>query len=163
MREMRRSDRLITDVEEIKTILDSVKFLHCGLFDEEYPYVVPLHYGYEYDDENDKWTFYMHGAPEGKKVDLIKQNGKVCLQIDTDVIPVDGGEVACMHGALFKSVMAFGHARLLETPEEKIAALQVLMTHQVGREFPFNEKMVGYVAVIKVEVDTLTAKAKLTP
>ena len=44
---MRRKDREITDIHKIEKILSSAKYLHLGVLDDEYPYVVPLHYGYQ--------------------------------------------------------------------------------------------------------------------
>lgn len=49
---MRRRDREVTDIDEILRIVDKAKILHLGLFDTDYPYIVPLHYGYEYRDGN---------------------------------------------------------------------------------------------------------------
>ena len=43
---MRRKDREVSEISEILKIADSAEILHLGLFDGEYPYVVPLHYGY---------------------------------------------------------------------------------------------------------------------
>ena len=54
---MRRRDREVTDIDEILRIVDKAKILHLGLFDTDYPYIVPLHYGYEYRDGN--LIFYM--------------------------------------------------------------------------------------------------------
>jgi len=48
---MRRQDRRVTDIEEIKGILNSTRIIHLGLMDGDYPYVVPLHFGYEFIDE----------------------------------------------------------------------------------------------------------------
>ena len=44
---LRRYDREITNLNEIEKILEKAEILHLGLLDEGYPYVVPLHYGYE--------------------------------------------------------------------------------------------------------------------
>ena len=44
-------------------IVEKAKILHLGLFDSEYPYVLPLHYGYEYVDGS--LVFYLHSAKEG--------------------------------------------------------------------------------------------------
>lgn len=57
---MRRKDHEVTDINEILKIVDKAKILHLGLFDGEYPYIVPLHYGYEY--KNGNLIFYMHCA-----------------------------------------------------------------------------------------------------
>ncbi len=43
---MRKREREITDIEEIRSILDACKILHLGLSDGMQPYVVPLNYGY---------------------------------------------------------------------------------------------------------------------
>ena len=62
---MRRKDREITDREQILEILKNAKILRLGLFDDVYPYVVPLHYGFTFRDG--KLAFYAHGAQEGLK------------------------------------------------------------------------------------------------
>ena len=74
---MRRKDREVTSIDEIRQILDKAKILHLGLYDDEYPYIVPMHYGYVY--QNDSIIFYLHGAKEGHKMDLINRNPKVCV------------------------------------------------------------------------------------
>ena len=67
---MRRKDREITDIHKIEKILSSAKYLHLGVLDDEYPYVVPLHYGYQIN--GGKLTFYVHSAKEGHKLDSEK-------------------------------------------------------------------------------------------
>ena len=62
---MRRKDREITNINEIHNIIHKARILHLGMFDEEYPYIVPLHYGYSFNE--DQLIFYMHGAKSGKK------------------------------------------------------------------------------------------------
>ena len=42
---MRRKDREITDIDKIETIIASTRYMHLGMFDGEFPYIVPLHYG----------------------------------------------------------------------------------------------------------------------
>ena len=47
---MRRKDREFKEISEVLDIVERAKVLRMGLFDGEYPYIVPLHYGYEYKD-----------------------------------------------------------------------------------------------------------------
>ena len=47
---MRRKDREITDIQKIKEILSKARYLHLGLFEGVYPYVVPIHYVYCIED-----------------------------------------------------------------------------------------------------------------
>lgn len=49
---MRRKDREITDFGKIEKIISLAGYMHLGLFDEGYPYVVPLHYGYIFEAES---------------------------------------------------------------------------------------------------------------
>ncbi len=158
---MRRKDREITDINEILGIIAKADILHLGLFDGEYPYVVPLHYGFSYEDG--ALAFYMHGAREGHKLDLIRENPNVCIELENGVEMISGGDVACAYGAYFASVIAKGRASVVTEDEEKIKGLKLLMENQTGRSFEISAKMAAAVAVIKVEVDSFTAKARKMP
>ena len=155
---MRRKDREVTDPQEIARIVDTAKILHLGLFDEDYPYVVPLHYGYEWCDG--RLFLYLHSAREGHKLDLIACNPHVTAEIECDVELVSGGDVACSYGSTYASVIARGTAALVDDPHEKAHALELLMQHQTGRTFTFNERMTSAVAVVRISVDSLTAKSR---
>ena len=155
---MRRKDREVTNIDEIKQIIERAKILHLGLFDSEYPYIVPLHYGYEFTEE--KLVFYLHSAKEGHKLDLIRVNPNVCIEMECDVNLVSGGEVPCKYGATFSSVIGRGRAEVLDDVQEKIKGLALLMKNQTGQEFTINEQMASAVEVIKVVVDEFTAKAR---
>lgn len=155
---MRRKDREVTNPQEIARIVETAKILHLGLFDEDYPYVVPLHYGCEWHDE--RLFLYLHCAREGHKLDLIARNPHVTAEIDCDVELVSGGDVACAYGSTYASVIARGTAALIDDPQEKAHALELLMRHQTGRTFTFNERMTSAVAVVRISVDDLTAKSR---
>ena len=155
---MRRKDREVTDQEEIRGILERAKILHMGLFDEEYPYVVPLHYGYEF--EEGRLTLYMHSAKEGHKLDLIRMDPRVCVEIDCDEELVFGGDLACKYGSVFASVIGRGTAEIVENEEEKIKGLKLLMKHQTGRDFAFDGAMTAGVEVLRVSISEYSAKAR---
>lgn len=155
---MRRSDREITDINVILNIVDKAKILHLGLFDNKYPYVVPLHYGYKYEDEC--LVFYMHGARGGHKLDLIRKSPNVCIELECDVELVSGGDDPCKYGATFASVIGRGNAVIVGDEKEKIKALELLMEMQTGQSFSIDEKMAASVEVIKVSIPDFTAKSR---
>ena len=155
---MRRKDRQITDIEAIRAILDKAKVLHLAMIDGARPYVVPMNYGYALADG--RLTLYLHGAKEGRKLDVLQQNDRVAFVLETDVSPVSGGDIPCKYGEAYASVMGEGTAVLLDDPVQKIEALQILMKTQTGREFAFTPAMAESVAVIRVNVDSFTAKAR---
>ena len=154
---MRRKDREVTGINEILKIVDKAKILHLGLFDGEYPYIVPLHYGYEY--KNGNLIFYMHGAKEGHKLELIRNNPNVCIELECDIELLSGDDIPCKYSSTFASVIGKGYAEILEDEQEKIAGLKLLMKNQTGREFQIDERMAESVAVIKVTVSSFTAKS----
>ena len=96
---MTRRERQVTDIEEIKDILDKCMVVHLGLIDGDEPYVVPLNYGYTMED--DKLTIYVHGATVGHKLDLIRQNPKVFFEMDCDVLPFEGETMPVRHKLFF--------------------------------------------------------------
>ena len=155
-----RREREVTDINEILKILDKSKIVHIGLIDGDEPYVVPMNYGYTY--ENEKLTLYLHGATEGKKLDIMRVNPKVFFSVECDVEPFNG-TVACQYGTSYSSIMGKGNARILETPEEKMQGLTLFMKTQTGLDFDFNERLVSAVSVIKIEVSEFTAKHRPKP
>lgn len=156
---MRRQDRRVTDIEEIKGILNSTRIIHLGMMDGHYPYVVPLHFGFEFIDE--VLYIYVHGHHEGKKFDLIKANPHVFIEIDgNDEALVSGGDIPCKYSSVYSSVMGRGEAVYLANIDEKAHGLQMLMTQQTGREFTFTDAMVNSVGVVQIKVVDYTAKRR---
>ena len=157
---MRRRDREVTDINEIRHILDAGMTLHLGLVDDNKPYIVPMNYGYTF--ENEKLVFYVHGALEGRKLDVIRKNSNCCVQIECDVKPFDGN-VACQYGVSYYSLDGFGTAQILDNPQAKMKALSILMKTQTSKDFEFNEKLVSVVSVIRIECEYYTAKHRPLP
>ncbi len=157
---MRRRELEVTDQNEILSVLDECKVLYLGLADGEQPYVVPMNYGYTY--ENETLILYLHGAKEGYKYDVIRGNQKVSFAMACNVEPFEG-KVACQYGMTYFSVMGKGVAEITEDVEEKIKALSILMKTQTDKDFEFNDKLVSIVNVIKITVDTFSAKKRPLP
>jgi nitroimidazol reductase NimA-like FMN-containing flavoprotein (pyridoxamine 5'-phosphate oxidase superfamily) len=155
---MRRKDREVTGEERIREILEKGKILRVAMMDGAYPYVLPLHYGYEWADG--RLTFYMHGAREGRKVELMARRPKVGFELDCDVALDSGGDVPCRYGSLYASVIGRGTASLVEEAAEKIHGLRVLMRTQTGRDFAIDEGMAATVSVMRIDVTDLTAKSR---
>ncbi len=153
---MRRADREVTDPERIKEIMGTAKVLHLAIMDDDYPYIVPLHYGYE--KTKDGFIFYMHSAKEGHKLDLIRKDSRVCIELECDVEMISGKDTPCMYSAAFASILARGRAEIVSDGPEKIHGLKRLMKNQTGRDFAFDEKMASSVAVIKVVTGDFSAK-----
>ena len=160
MNGMTRRERQVTDMNEIIRILDTAKVLHLGLVDGDEPYVVPMNYGYIM--ENEKLTIYLHGAPRGRKIDLIRKNPKIFFEADCDITPFEG-DVACRYGITYSSIMGRGTATIIDDIDEKREALTFLMKTQTDKDFIFDEKIVNIVSVIKLDISEYTAKHRPMP
>jgi nitroimidazol reductase NimA-like FMN-containing flavoprotein (pyridoxamine 5'-phosphate oxidase superfamily) len=158
---MRRKDREIIDIDEKLEIIAQCKVCRLGLSENNYPYIVPLNYGFSHDDG--KLSLYFHGAAEGKKIDIIQKNNNACFEIDCDTKLVEG-ENPCDYGYEFKSIIGFGKIIFLDSKAEKVNGLNYLMRQQTGKDikYDFNENELNNVTVFKMAVEELTGKQKVT-
>jgi nitroimidazol reductase NimA-like FMN-containing flavoprotein (pyridoxamine 5'-phosphate oxidase superfamily) len=156
---MRRKDKEITDIEEKLNVIHQCKVCRLGLAENNTPYVVPLNYGYSF--ENNVLTLFFHGAHEGRKINIIKNNNKACFEIDCDTALIEGG-AACTYSYAFKSILGFGEIIILETAEEKSSGLNKIMKHQTGKEITYNftDDELKNVFVYKMDVKEFTGKQK---
>lgn len=157
---MRRKDRAVTDEAAIRDILERAKVLHLALNAEGAPYVVPLHYGYRL--EGGALTLYVHCAKEGRKLELLRRDPRVFVEIDLPG-PLIPGAAACSWGAAFESVMCRARGSVVEDAAEKAAALALLMKTQTGRDFAIDEKAAAAVTVVRLDAEEISAKARRLP
>lgn len=148
---MRRKEKQITKTADIEQILKQGQVCRLGFVDNNVPYIVPVNYGYQ--DQ----ALYFHSAREGRKIDLIRANPLVCFEVD-ELVKMNKAANACDWGVSFKSVIGTGTARILETPAEKKAGLDIIMAHYSGRSFDYPDKMLAKTTVIKVTVEEMTGK-----
>lgn len=154
---MRRKDRELILKEDIKEIIQLGDVCRIAMFAEEYPYIVPLNYGYEWGDQ---LKLFFHCAVEGRKVDLLKLNSNVGFEIDINHELVTAGE-ACNWGMKYKSVIGFGKMVELVNNDEKVHALDLLMEHYNFKGKPFYPAiMLKKVKTYCLEVHNVTGKAR---
>ena len=155
MRSMRRKDREVTDINEKMEIMNNCKVVRLAIKDKEGLYIVPLNFGYSYLDS--KLILYCHSAKEGRKLDAIEENSEVAFEMDCEHKLIEA-DLACLYGFYFKSIIGNGVASIVENMEEKKIALSLLMKHQTGKGFSFEDKHAKAVTVFKVEVTNFSAK-----
>ena len=155
---MRRADREVTDYQQIELIIEQAKVVHIGMIDNDRPYVVPMPYGFVFADGT--LTLYVHCAKEGRKLDILKKNPRVFIELETNVAIVSGGDVPCKYGSEYASVMGEGTAVIVEDVAEKISGLQLMMKTQSGRDFEITEQMATSVTVLRIDVPCVTAKRR---
>ena len=100
MEEMRRKDREVTELETVKEIIRQCDVLRLGLADGDYPYIVPMNFGWE--EKEGRLYFYLHGAAEGRKAELLRQNGACSFQMDCGhrVVQLPGHGITTRYGCV---------------------------------------------------------------
>jgi nitroimidazol reductase NimA-like FMN-containing flavoprotein (pyridoxamine 5'-phosphate oxidase superfamily) len=126
------------------------------LHDEPFPYMVPVNFGYA------DGRLYFHSAPEGKKIDLIKRNNRVCFETESD-FGLIRGDTPCHWSARYASVIGFGRAHLIEDPEGKRKGLEVILRHYSVDTLEIPDTSLARIVVIGIEVESMTGKVSPKP
>ncbi len=148
---MRREDKEIRDKKEIESIIEKATVCRVAFSENDVPYIVPLNFGYKDD------CLYFHSAADGKKIDIIKQNNQVCFEVDIDQEVVKS-ETPCNWEMKYRSVIGFGKASFVDHLEEKRRALNIIMEHYSVDSYEYPEDAINNVAIVKVEIESMTAK-----
>jgi len=102
-------------------VLDKAPYITVSMTEiDGTPYAVPLSLA-----RTDEKTFYFHCAKEGKKLEILRQNPRVCLSAVTKCKPTVGPKDGSFT-LEFKSAIAFGNAEEVTDDTEKIAALRAI-------------------------------------
>jgi hypothetical protein len=156
---MRRKDKEIADRTRLERILDQARVCRLGLVAEgpegPAPYVVPVFFACR------DGRLYVHCAQEGRKLELLASNPRVCVEVDElrGLVPA---EKPCGFTSIFRSVIASGTAALVEDPAAKREALDLLMEKYAGRRtghgFEFSDATLQHTAVLEITLGQLTGK-----
>jgi nitroimidazol reductase NimA-like FMN-containing flavoprotein (pyridoxamine 5'-phosphate oxidase superfamily) len=150
---MRRSEKEMGDEAEIREVIRRSLVCRLGMVDDGTPYVVPLSFGYE--DGN----LFVHSAPEGRKIETLRKNPRVCFEFDVDC-QVVRAEKPCNWSMRYRSVVGFGRAEFVDDPAEKRRALAAIMRQyaDAGERFTFPDQGLERTTVIRVAVESMTGK-----
>jgi uncharacterized protein len=107
---------------------------------------------------------YFHCAPEGRKLDNLAANNRVCFEVSrTDKMVF--GPVACACSTRYTSVLVFGTASRVEDIAKKIEILQALAEKfAAGRSFhPLPAEAVARCMVVEIAVASIHGKRNVDP
>ncbi len=154
---MRRSDREVTDLQEIRKIMEKCDVCRLALNDEEFPYILPLNFGIE--TVGEQIVLYFHGAMEGTKYRLMEKNPKAGFEMDcAHSLVADEAKGYCTME--YESVI--GRGILSEVLEDgKFHALDILVKHY-HKDFRFSPDAMPRTRVLKLTVQELTGKRRKT-
>lgn len=154
---MRRADREVKEFNEITGILSRADTIRLGISGADYPYVVPLSFGFEAAGQN--ITIYIHGAKEGLKHGLIEKDNRVCVEasIFHKFTEVPGHKAITTE---YESFIGFGRAEIAGGAEA-LKGLDLICRHAGFNGFEFGgEKVLDVVRVYKITIDRFTGKRR---
>ena len=128
---------------------------YIGMVDQNSePYVLPFNFGYK---DN---TIYLHSAQTGKKINILENNNRVCVAFSTDhVLRWVNEDVACSWGMKYRSVLAYGRVEFIEDYDEKVEALNVVMSNYSDNKFEYSKPAVMDVKTYKVVIERMEGRA----
>lgn len=156
---MRRKDRELTNIDDIFAVVKRCSVVHIAMIDDGKPYAVALNFGF--DRQGSDLILYLHSAAEGKKIDILKKNPMVYLQMDC------GGEFVqgtpsnpCSCSWRFDSVMGSGRVEFITDEAEQKYALNRIVQHlaQTEEDFEFPPQALAKTCTYKIISKDITGK-----
>jgi nitroimidazol reductase NimA-like FMN-containing flavoprotein (pyridoxamine 5'-phosphate oxidase superfamily) len=149
---MRRQDKEMRDPALIRATLEEALVCRVAMVDGDRPYLLPFSFVVEGDN------LYVHCAAHGRKLDVLRRNPHVCVEVDADVavVPARG---SCDVGLRFRSVLGFGDVTFIEDPAEKTRVLRLFIlkyTPKGSMEMPPHE--IAKTVLFRVALERLTGK-----
>ena len=148
------------DHATVNQILDEAFICHIGFVADGKPVVIPTSYTRIGED------VYIHGSAASRMLRSLEEGVDVCLTVTL----VDGlvqARSAFHHSINYRSVVIFGHARLVEDPAEKLNALHAFTDHIVPERWqdvrPPTDSELRATTVLKVPLVEVSAKVRTGP
>jgi nitroimidazol reductase NimA-like FMN-containing flavoprotein (pyridoxamine 5'-phosphate oxidase superfamily) len=116
-----------------------------------------MNFGFVWDE---RLKLFMHSAREGKKLDMMRRNNRVCFQLDIDhQLVID--ELSCRWSMNYASIVGKGTLVEVTDEKERFAGLECIMANygKKGKN-KFAAESLQATTVLRLDVDELTAKRK---
>lgn len=145
------------DHQTIYSILDAAFLCHVGFQANGQPFVIPTLYGREED------KLYLHGSAASRMLGELEKGTPACVT----VTQVDGlvlARSAFHHSMNYRSVVAFGTARRIENPPEKVRVLRIISEHLLAGRWQDvrspSEKELKATSVLEFSIEEASAKVR---
>jgi uncharacterized protein len=157
-RVVREANRAVYDRDVIYNILDEGFVCHVGFETDNQPFVIPTMFARVGDD------LYFHGSSASRMLRGASAGLPVCVTVTL----LDGLILARSvfnHSMNYRSVVALGHATLMDDPTEKIRALQAFTEKLIPGRWKEarqpNEKELKATSILKLPLTEVSAKVRV--
>lgn len=157
----RKRERGLYDRQVIEQILDEALIAHLGIADAEgQPFVIPTLHARRGE------LVYCHGSAASRTLRALAGGAQACLTVTLlDALVL--ARAAMHHSANYRSVMLLGRARLVQEPQEKLAALEAIVEHIVPGRWPEvrgpTEAEMKATSVLAITIEEASAKIRTGP
>ena len=149
---MRRKEKEIADKSIIEEILLESEICRIAMLDGSEPYLVPVNYGYSNN------IIYIHSAMEGRKIEILKVNKRVCFEIEYHAEIVRKDE-PCKWSAKYRSVIGYGNVEIVTDMQDKKSGMDIIMKkYGYQGDIAYNEGSFSRMALLQLKIDKITAK-----
>jgi uncharacterized protein len=156
-RVVREAHRAVYDRDAIYKILDEAFVCHVGFAVDGQPFVIPTMFARVGD------YLYFHGSAASRTLRSLASGLRVCITVTV----LDGLILARSvfnHSMNYRSVVALGHATLIDDPAEKLGALRAFTEKLIpGRwndaRHP-NDKELKATSILKLSLTEVSAKIR---
>ena len=146
--------------EIVNGILDAAFLAHIGFQVDGQPFVIPTLFG------RDGEKLYLHGSAASRMLRELDTGMQACVTVTL----VDGMVLARSgfhHSMNYRSVVAFGTARTIAGPEQKVRALRIIAEHMMAGRWDDvrspSEKELKATAVLEFAMEEASAKIRQGP
>lgn len=152
---IRRSDKELNDPRDIERVLGSVRIMAVACCLENEPYLFTVDFAWD----SQARELWFHCAAEGRKMDILQKNPRVCVTVVEDRGYIDG---ECDHA--YRSLIMEGKAQIVTDFSEKRRGLELLVRkHESQPEAVLarlvrDDETVRKVGMVRILVETITGK-----
>ena len=159
--ELRRiPDRGSHDWTTINQILDAGFLAHVAFCVDRQPFVIPTLYG------RDGERLYLHGSAASRMLRELETGIPACVTVTL----VDGlvlARSAFDHSMNYRSIIAFGSARKVVDPQQKLKSLRVISEHLIAGRWADvrgpSEKELKATTVLEFSIEEASTKVRSGP
>jgi nitroimidazol reductase NimA-like FMN-containing flavoprotein (pyridoxamine 5'-phosphate oxidase superfamily) len=148
------------DWETINQILDAGFLAHVGFCVDGQTFVIPTLYG------RDGEKLYLHGSAVSRMLRELETGIPTCVTVTL----VDGlvlARSAFHHSMNYRSVVAFGSARKIAEPEQKVESLRIISEHIISGRWADvrkpSEKELKATTVLEFSISEASSKVRSGP
>lgn len=165
---MRRREHEIIDPGEMKRVIESGQICRLALAVHNEPYLVALSYGVVFagagnvgSASNDLPTLYFHSAPNGRKLEMLKENPRVCFAIEGRT-ELERADRPCDWTFRYESVVGYGRVMVVTDQAEKLAGLDAVMRqHGATGDLDYSDTMIARTTILRLTVESMTGKSNI--